>query len=403
MPIFLTESVAQRIVDRAMAIINRNVNVMDRTGIIIGSGDSQRLHHVHEGALRVLEYGHACEIGNSHIKTLKGVQPGINLPIRFRGEIVGVVGVTGAPEEVSQFADLVVMTAELMIENAAMMSEIHWNQRQTENIIFEMIHGEAEVDELFEVRTRKLGIDPHLPRVAIVISMKTADGKDLSVDEVDKVQRVLRQGHPNDLIALVCPTQAVMLHTVNHCRKWHPDMVSDFLQDCIHRMDDLGDIDFRIALGRFIPGLNNIPLSYRSAQEALQIGMKLHPEKRFYRYFDFQMDSVLLELTDNWKGRELQLMIAPLVKNDKNGVLRKTLRTFIELHTDASAASRQLHIHRNTLGYRLDRIEQLTGRNPKHFNDLVFLHFSLRLHELMNTPEIYGLNEQKNYSGSIYS
>ena len=71
MPVFLTESVAQRIVDRAMTIINRNVNVMDRTGIIIGSGDSQRLHHVHEGALRVLEYGHACEIGNSHIETLK--------------------------------------------------------------------------------------------------------------------------------------------------------------------------------------------------------------------------------------------------------------------------------------------------------------------------------------------
>lgn len=109
MAVFLTESVAQRIVDRAMTIINRNVNVMDRTGIIIGSGDSQRLHHVHEGALRVLEYGQAYEIGNCHVKTLKGVQPGINLPIRFRGEIVGVVGVTGAPKEVAQFADLVVM------------------------------------------------------------------------------------------------------------------------------------------------------------------------------------------------------------------------------------------------------------------------------------------------------
>ena len=115
---------------------------------------------------------------------------------------------------------------------------------------------------------------------------------------------------------------------------------------------------------------------------------------------------MLLELTNNWKGRELQTLVAPLVENDKNGVLRKTLRTFIESHTDASATSRQLHIHRNTLSYRLERIErieQLTGRNPRHFNDLVFLHFALRLYELINSPEIYGLSEQKNYSGSIYS
>lgn len=394
MPIFLTESVAQRIVDRAMTIINHNVNVMDRTGIIIGTGNQQRLHHVHEGALRVLEYGQACDIGQSHAEKMKGVQPGINLPIRFRGEIVGVVGVTGEPADVSQFADLVVMTAELMIENASMMSEIHWNQRQIDNIIFEMIHGEAEMDDLFEVRTRKLGIDPHLARVAIVISMKTPDGKDLSVDEVEKIQQVLRQGHPNDLMALVCPTQAVLLHTISNCKNWHPDRVSGFLQTTIQRIKGFGQIDYRVSLGRFIPGLKNIPLSYRSAQEALQVGLKLNPEKRFYRYFDYQMDSVLLELTNNWKGRDLQTLIEPLIKADGNGVLRKTLRAFIAQHTDAGATRKKLHIHRNTLGYRLDRIQALTGRNPRLFNDLVFLHFSLRLHELMNTPSTSAGNEK---------
>lgn len=171
------------------------------------------------------------------------------------------------------------MTAKLMIENASMMSEIHWNQRQRENIVFEMIHGEAEFDDLFEVRTQKLGIDPHLPRVAIVISMKSPEGKDLAVEEIERINQVLRQEHPNDLMALVCPTQAVMLHTVTPGIHWHPDQVSDFMQSTVQKLEGFGSIDFSIAQGRYIPGLNNIPLSYRSAQEALQVGMKLDPQK----------------------------------------------------------------------------------------------------------------------------
>ena len=382
MPIFLTELVAQRIVDRSMAIINYNVNVMDRTGIILGSGDSHRLHQVHEGALKVLEHGQAYSIAHTHAQKIRGAQPGINLPIRFRGEIIGVVGISGSPEKVTQFADLVVMTAELMIENASMMSEIHWNKRQCENIIFEMIHGEAEQDDLFKIRTKRLGIDPNLPRVPIVISMKTKAGKDLSIEEIEQVHQVLEQGHPDDLIAMVCPTQAVLLHTIPATRDCHSNQMSEFIQTTINRLKAFGKIDFCIAQGAYIPGIKNIPLAYRSAQEALQLGNRLNPGKYSYCYHDYQMDSLLLELTNSWKAWELKALIQPLIQTDKNNTLTKTLRVFISQHADISATSQQLHIHRNTLSYRLERIENLTGRNPKLFNDLIFLHFSLRLHEI---------------------
>ncbi len=102
MTAYLTEPVAQQIVQRAMNIIPHNVNVMDRAGIIIGTGFPERKHQVHAGALKVLESGQAFDIDASQATRLKGVQAGINRPIRFRREIIGVVGVTGAPEAVSQ-------------------------------------------------------------------------------------------------------------------------------------------------------------------------------------------------------------------------------------------------------------------------------------------------------------
>lgn len=384
MPVFLTASVAQQIVQRAMTIIDHNVNVMDRTGIIIGTGSPERMHQVHEGALKVLDSGQAYDIQPHQAARLKGVQPGINRPVRFRREIVGVVGVTGQPEAVSHYADLVVMTAELMIENASVLAEIHWNQRQRDNIVSEMIHGEAEVDELFAVRTRKLGINPHLPRVAMVVSFKTRKGKDLNVDEVEAVQQCLRQNGSEDLVALVCPTQAVVLHKINNTQPWHPDQVSNYLNRLILALESFDDLDFRIALGRYVEGLRGIPISYQSAQEALQLGNELNPGETLYRYFDYQLDSLLLDLAGGWKGRDLQHIIQPLIRADSRGTLRKTLRGFIDQHGDSGATARKLYIHRNTLSYRLDRIHQLTGRNPRHFSDLLFLHFSLRLHELQN-------------------
>ncbi|KEQ17717.1 sugar diacid recognition domain-containing protein [Endozoicomonas numazuensis] len=395
MPVYLTEPVAQRIVDRAMSIIGRNVNVMDRTGIIIGTGDSDRLHKIHEGAVRVLETGNQYDIDKTNADKLKGVQHGINRPIRFRREVVGVVGVTGTPSDVSQFADLVVMTAELMIENASVMSEIHWNQRQRENIISEMIHGEAESDDLFEVRTRKLGINPHIARVALLFSLKSEQGKDLSVEKVEHIQQLLKYNHPDDLVALICPTQIVLLHTIDDSITWHPDNILKFLKSLMLRIESLGEIQYRVALGRFIPGLRGLPLSYQSAQEAMQLGLELEPEKKLYRYFDFQLDSLLLEHVGSWKGEELRSLAKPLIDVDSRKILRKTLRTYINQHTDANATTKKLHIHRNTLTYRLDKIHQLTGRNPRRFDDLIFLHFALRLYEIQNCA--IAQNSHENY------
>ena len=50
----LDSTLAQHIVDRAMAILPHNINVMDAQGMIIGSGDPSRLHTRHEGAQLVL-------------------------------------------------------------------------------------------------------------------------------------------------------------------------------------------------------------------------------------------------------------------------------------------------------------------------------------------------------------
>ncbi|MHC2994187.1 MAG: hypothetical protein IBV53_01585 [Candidatus Atribacteria bacterium] len=108
----ITHKLAQNIVDKTMSILERNINIMDENGVIIGSGDRSRLNQYHEGAAQVIKEGKKLEIYSNDINHLVGAKPGINLPIEHNNKIIGVVGITGEPNEVSPFGEVIKMTVE---------------------------------------------------------------------------------------------------------------------------------------------------------------------------------------------------------------------------------------------------------------------------------------------------
>ncbi|MGS9154621.1 sugar diacid recognition domain-containing protein, partial [Salmonella enterica subsp. enterica serovar Infantis] len=89
---------------------------MDDHVVIIASGEPSRLRQSHEGAILALKEKRIVEIDSATANQIKGVRSGINLPISFHEKLIGVVGITGAPEEVRAYAELVKMAAELVIE-----------------------------------------------------------------------------------------------------------------------------------------------------------------------------------------------------------------------------------------------------------------------------------------------
>ncbi len=93
--VILDHVLAQEIVDRTMSIIGHNVNVMNSSGIIIGSGDAKRIGQVHDGAVLAISHGESLELTQQQCSTLQGVKPGINMLLKLHGEVVGTVGVTG--------------------------------------------------------------------------------------------------------------------------------------------------------------------------------------------------------------------------------------------------------------------------------------------------------------------
>jgi carbohydrate diacid regulator len=378
----LDARLAQDIVARTMQIIDSNVNVMDARGRIIGSGDRERIGELHEGALLVLSQGRVVDIDEAVAKHLHGVRPGINLPLRIDGEIVGVIGLTGQPTALRHYGELVCMTAEMMLEQARLLHMLAQDSRLREELVLNLIRSDTLSPALSEWAQR-LGIDLNQPRVVAVVEVDSGQlGVDSAMSELQQLQTLLTTPERDNLIAIVSLTEMVVLKpALNAHGRYDQDDHRRRVDQLLQRMKESGQVRMRIALGNFFTGPGSIARSYRTARTTMMVGKQRMPEQRSFFYQDLVLPVLLDSLRGGWQANELARPLAKLKANDNNGLLRRTLVAWFSHNVQPSATARALFIHRNTLEYRLNRISELTGLDLGNFDDRLLLYVALQLDE----------------------
>ncbi len=127
-----------------------------------------------------------------------------------------------------------------------------------------------------------------------------------------------------------------------------------------------------ICAGTHATGLHEFRESYAQAVAGLRMGKYFNYTGRVYSYKEFLMMSILEELPrkviENYKRRNLdQNTVAVFEDSD----LTLTAEVFMNHSLNISETARSLYVHRNTLMYRLDKIERDTGLNIRVFSDAV--------------------------------
>lgn len=376
----LDAKLAQKIVARTMQIIDSNVNVMDARGRIIGSGDDQRLGELHEGALLAISQERIVDIDEGVARHLHGVRPGINLPLRIDGEIVGVIGLTGNPTQLRQYGELVCMTAEMMLEQARLLNMLAQDSRLREELVLNLIRVD-ELSPALNEWAQRLGIDLNKPRIAAVVEVDSGQlGVDSAMAELQQLQTLLTTPERDNLIAIVSLTEMVVLKpALNNFDRWDPEAHRQRIDHLLSRMTDTGRLRIRISLGNYFTGPGSIARSYRTARTTMTVGKQRMPEQRSYCYQDLVLPVLLDSLRGGWQADELVRPLARLKSMDSNGLLRRTLSSWFSHNVQPTATSKALYIHRNTLEYRLNRISELTGLDLGNFDDRLLLYVALQL------------------------
>ncbi|MDK8183905.1 sugar diacid recognition domain-containing protein [Paenibacillus sp. UMB4589-SE434] len=367
----ITKQLAQDIVRRTMGVIGYNVNVMDEHGRIIGSGDKMRIGKAHEGALLAIKRRGRFEIDEASAAKLQGVLPGTNLVIEFQDEVVGVIGITGDPKEVTKYGELVKMTAEMYLEQMYLLEQAQWDKRMRADFLLSVISAEEKDTPSLRAQAQRIGFNADVLHTACIIELAEVKLGD-SLDALKRVADLLEGRSAINLIAIRNSQQVVLFKEQRDLRTPNRDIYEGISQ-IREWLNARQVIPIRIAVGMPFVGIEGMMASFQSAQDALLAGRATRPEDNVYYAVDMPLEVLTVKLKRNWMTDALIGLWDRFIDEDRSGELRQTFEVYYANSGEANRIAASLAIHRNTLRYRLQRIAELTGKDPRNYTDLYIL------------------------------
>jgi len=373
----LSSKLAGSIVERTMNVVNYNIIITNTLGIIIASGNKDRIGDKHEGAIITLKRKSEFNVSENQSKKLSGVYSGTNQVIEFQNRVIGVIGITGKPKEVLGYGKLVKMTAEMMIEQEYVLSELASNKRMKQDVMLALIYNKQDSLFLLDKYIKRFQIPYNNPMAIFIIEVNFKDNPDnIDLNILNKMINILEGTFMESLAAVIDSKTIVILHKCLHIN----DKIEDYsekLKEISEKICNQIDITVKISMGKIYDKLNDIYKSFNIAKETLLFGKKIHPNDNIYIFDLLKSEMLFSQNSEKWKIGELEDTYQLIALNDKEGVLRETLKVLIEENGELNNVSSRLFIHRNTIRYRLNNIYKITNRNPRNYIDLFWLYSAM--------------------------
>ncbi|APH05798.1 CdaR family transcriptional regulator [Bacillus weihaiensis] len=354
----LTKEIAQTIVNETSNKLNRNINIMNDTGIIIASTDPKRISDIHEGAQEVVKTRQPLTISADNKHGWRGSHQGINLPIEFQEEIVGVIGITGNPEEVKDFAGIVKMITELMIKQKFIANQLEWQQRTKEMIIEELLKeapSYKNVDRGLHLLETTLN-GPFTIHVVQLFDRSISNQTILQLTE-----RMIGDGHGFSCF--------ININRLFFVFSGISEAEVDKKRMLIYKELKKKKLAFKLAFSTPFTLLEDFKHSYTSCELALKISSA---DEDFISFADIEAEALIHLIDPAWTQKFSDRVMNKSVKKYSH-----TLGTFFNKNLNIQHTADELFIHRNTLIYRLTKIHEETGYDPKNFKDALTLQLAL--------------------------
>lgn len=372
----LLESLAKRIVEEVTVIVKEEVIVVNRDGRIIAASDPERLGNYHEGAMLAIKRNKKMIIRKQDVSLLQGVKPGLNLPLSFNGMIVGVIGITGEPETMSEFAQLIQRMTELIIQETYSSERLESKYRGLETLVYEWSHLQY-MDKGFIEKGEILGISMGIARICVVIEGSLTEEKEVlqnqfaERDTTDLLRRVFLEENQHFVIrwgrgriVILCNYENLSLNQLVH-----------YLASCKIKAKQELKVDLAIGVGRPTTSSRTFRHSYQDSVKALQVAKK-HYDVIYYG--DLALDVALAEISDETRKSIIGQVLGGIIGDHE---LMSTLKVFFMQERKKKKTAEILHIHINTLHYRLKRISQLTGKSFDRTDDIVYFYLAISFYD----------------------
>lgn len=142
-----------------------------------------------------------------------------------------------------------------------------------------------------------------------------------------------------------------------------------------------------IAYGTIVKELKEVSRSYKEARMALDVGKIFFAEKDIIAYSSLGIGRLIYQLPIPLCKMFIKEIFSNKSPDDFDEETLTTINKFFENNLNVSETSRQLYIHRNTLVYRLDKLQKSTGLDLRVFEDAITFKIALMVVRYMKYME----------------
>lgn len=284
------------------------------------------------------------------------------LKIRDEGELLYILVARGNSDEAYMIGKIAVSQIQNLI--------IAYKERFDRNNFFQNLL----LDNLLLVdiynRAKKLHLETTAPRVVIIVETKVE--KDGTASELLSGMFSCQSG---DYITAVDESSVILIKALEAAEEY--DVVAHTAETIVDMMNTEAMLNVRVAYGTIVNELKDVSKSYKEAKMALDVGKIFYAERRVNAYNTLGIGRLIYQLPVNLCRIFIEEIFGNRVSLDFDEETLTTINKFFENNLNVSETSRQLFVHRNTLVYRIEKLEKSTGLDIRTFDDALTFKIAL--------------------------
>lgn len=380
----ISQELAEPIITRLRSTLDYPVSITDMQGVIIASTYRDRIGKSHGAAVEAIASKTECLVSEERALRYSNTFSGITIPLMLYDECVGAVCLRGNPEELKQHASIISIAVISLLETAELSYQANARQRLADTWVSHLTSDSVKDYEHCESQAHILGIDCTKLSSVLVIQFHPVTYSELPMLEKTIIE-VADVGQGLQFISYVGQGQFVCGIPVAEL-----EGLTELHQTCEALSKRLSNLNLQVHIGVGRPNrsIQGYRQSYQDAFHSARVAERLGSAKRILYYNEQHLFRLLEGVPDYIR--------TIFITNQTEGrtwdpVLLETLQTYFAMDCHVNETARALYIHRNTLLFRLNKIADIYGLDPRKFNDALVLNVLLYLLELSKSekPEVF--------------
>ncbi len=229
-------------------------------------------------------------------------------------------------------------------------------------------------------RAKKLHIETEVRRVVFLVETK----REKDGNELEKI-RGLFGGKSKDFVTAVDEKNIIVVKELASTEEYADLKKTADVIINLFKTEDNSEI--HIAYGTIVNDIKEVSRSYKEARMALDVGKIFFEERDVIGFSQLGIGRLIYQLPIPLCKMFIKEIFGDRSPDDFDEEILSTINKFFENSLNVSETSRQLYIHRNTLVYRLDKLQKSTGLDIRVFEDAITFKIALMVVKYMKYME----------------